>query len=192
MVMRSKTQRRQISRIYRNKHVFVPKNASGKDLGGVNSAKILRLIISSNLRCNNLITESTMKANLRLFFLVLRIRAGVLSEDLNNFSCVAVWPVLQYRTRVFHHALPLYLSSETERAYKKSLSNISLDLPYKLKLKRFYLSTLCASAMNYPRTCSARYPSQPMNCLVHLDRNRSTTSNDAPFTTSRRCTPYEI
>ena len=93
---------------------------------------------------------------------------------------------------IMPHALPLYWSNETERAYTKALSINSLDLPYELKLERFYLSTLCDSAMNYARTCSARYPSQPMNCLVHLDRNRSTTSNDAPFTTSRRCTPYEI
>ena len=28
--------------------------------------------------------------------------------------------------------------------------------------------------MNYARTRLARYPSQPMNCLVHLDRNRNT------------------
>ena len=87
---------------------------------------MLRLTISSNLRYNNHITESIKKANLWLFFLLLQIQAGVLSEDLNNFSCVAVWPVLQYGTRVFHHALPLYLSSETERAHKKA---ISINIP---------------------------------------------------------------
>ena len=37
----------------------------------------------------------------------------------------------------FPNALPLYLSYETERAYKKYLSIISVDQSYKLKLERF-------------------------------------------------------
>ena len=92
------------------KHVFSPLKVDGKELRTVDSAKVLGLTLSIDLKWNNHITESIKKGNKRLYFLVLLRRAGVPSEDVINFYCTTIRLVLEYSAHIFHHSLPRYLS----------------------------------------------------------------------------------
>ena len=67
------------------KHVLNPLKVDGKELRTVDSAKVLGLILSGDLKWNKYATESIKKVNKRLYFLVLLRRAGVPSEDVINF-----------------------------------------------------------------------------------------------------------
>ena len=71
------------------------------------------------------------KANKRLYFIVLLKRAGVPSNDIVNFYCTTIRPVLDYCTPVFHHALPAYLNKDIERIQKRVLSIISPHMSYR-------------------------------------------------------------
>ena len=124
------------------KHVFSPLKVDGKELRTVDSAKVLGLTLSSDLKCNNHITELIKKVNKPLYFLVLLRRAGVPSKDVINFYCTTIRPVLEYSAQCFHHSLPRYLSEDIERVQKRAMSIICPGLPYRDCLARFGLSTL--------------------------------------------------
>ena len=124
------------------KHVFNSLKVDGKELRTVDSAKVLGLTLSSGLKWNKHITESIKKVNKRLYFLILLRRAGVQSEDVINFYCVTIRPVLEYCAHVFHNSLPRYLREDIERVQKRAISIICPCLPYRDCLARFVLSTL--------------------------------------------------
>ena len=93
-----------------------------------------------------------MKENKHLYYLVLLRRAGVPSEDVINFYCTTIRPVLEYSAQVFHHSrlprylktvlMTRYLSEDIERVQKRAMSIICPGLPYRDCLARFGLSTL--------------------------------------------------
>ena len=102
----------------------------GKSLPVVKKAKILGLVMSSTLQCNDNIRESIKKANKRLHFLVLLKRAGVEVEDVLKFYCTVIRPVLEYCAQAFHHSLPKYLAEELEVIQKRVLKIISPEMAY--------------------------------------------------------------
>ena len=82
-------------------------------------------ILSSDLKWNNHIVDCIKKANKCLYFIVLLKRARVPLNDIVNFYCTTIRPVLEYCAPVFHHALPAYLNEDIERIQKRALSIIS-------------------------------------------------------------------
>ena len=60
-------------------------------------------------------------------------------KDIVDFHCIAMRPVLEYCSPIFHHSLPDCLS---ERVQKRALSIIAPDKSYKHCLVSFGLSTL--------------------------------------------------
>jgi len=86
--------------------------------------------------------ETIKKATKRLYFLVLLKRAGVRYNDIINFYCTVIRPVLEYCSPIFHHSLPDYLSDDLERVQKRALSIIAPDKSYKHCLDSFGLRTL--------------------------------------------------
>ena len=152
----------------RNPHEFGPVVVNGTDLSVVDSAKILGVTFSSNLRWNDHIHASIKKANKRLYFLVLLKRAGVPPDDIKNFYCTTIRPVLEYASPVFHHSLPQYLSAEIERVQKRALAIISPLMSYDNNLDRFRLSTLFSRRHEH---CHALFdvissPSHRLNSLL--------------------------
>lgn len=83
------------------------------------------------------------KTNKQLYFLVLLRRAHVPAEDIINFYCTTVCPVLEYSAQIFPHALPAYLSDDIERVQRHALSIISPELSYHNSLDRHGLASLC-------------------------------------------------
>ena len=115
----------------KNKHAFSPAVVNGKELAVVNSAKILGITLSNDLKWNIHVNETIKKVNKRLYFLVLLKRAGVSYKDIVNFYCTVIIPVLEYCSPIFHHSLPDYLSDDLERVQKRALSIIAPDKSYK-------------------------------------------------------------
>ena len=126
----------------KNKHAFSPAVVNGKELAVVNSAKILGITLSNDLKWNFHVNETIKKANKRLYFLVLLRRAGVSCNDIINFYCTVIRPVLEYCSPIFHHSLPDYLSDDLERVQKRALSIIAPDKSYNHCLDSFGLRTL--------------------------------------------------
>ena len=89
-----------------------------KVLETVDSAKILGLTLSNNLKWNNHVSESIKKANKRLYFVTLLKRARVPFKDIIKFYCSTIRPVLDYASPVSHYALPAYLNDDIERVQK--------------------------------------------------------------------------
>ena len=77
----------------KNSHNFPPLVVDGNELPATDCAKILGVTISSDLKWNNHIVDGIKKANKRLYFIVLLIRARVPFHDIVNFKggSVAQW-----------------------------------------------------------------------------------------------------
>ena len=109
--------------------------------------KVRQLVLprwSSVSRYYQFIASSDMikKANKRIYFLILLKRARVPSNDILNFYCTCVRPVLEYCAPVFHHSLPAYLCNDIERVQRRALSVIAPASSYHETLSRFNLCTL--------------------------------------------------
>ena len=86
-----------------------------KELAVVNSAKILSITLSNDIKWNVYINETIKKAKKRLYFLVLLKRGAVSCKDIVNFYCAVIRTVLtNYRSPIFHHSLPDYLSKRVK------------------------------------------------------------------------------
>ena len=95
-------------------HNFSPLEVDGNELPVTDCAKILGVMISSDLKWNNHIVDCIKKANKRLYFIVLLKTARVRLKDIVNFYCTTIRPVLEHSTPVFHHALAAYLRIQKE------------------------------------------------------------------------------
>ena len=126
----------------RQKHHFTPLLVDGKVLETVESARILGVTISCNLKWNNHVNDVIKRANKRLYFFVLLKRARVPADDIINFYCTTIRPVLEYCAQIFHHALPAYLSDDIERVQRRALSIISPELSYHDSSDRHGLASL--------------------------------------------------
>ena len=110
--------------------MFDPITVNGKSLEVVDSAKILGLSISSNLKWNNHIDQIISKARKRLYSLSQLKKANVGMKELVLFFTTCIRPILEYASPVFHNSLTNYLSQDLELAdSEESITNYStLDL----------------------------------------------------------------
>lgn len=100
---------------------FSPVVINNKELGLVNSAKLLGVTISNNLTWNKHINEIIKKVSKRLYFLSQLKRARVAKQDLVLFYTSCIRSILTYAPPVFFYALPEYLKIELERIQKRAL-----------------------------------------------------------------------
>ena len=104
--------------------------------------KLFLRSISSDLKWNTHIVDCIKKANKRLYFIVLLKRARVPLNDIVNFYCTTIRPVLEYCTPVFHHTFAAFLTEDIERIQKRALSIISPATSYWECLDSLGLPTL--------------------------------------------------
>ena len=124
------------------KQPFDPVLAGGEALPIVESVKILGLVMTGTLQWKDNIRESIKKANKRLYFIVLLKRAGVNVNDVLNFYCTVIRPVLEYCAQAFHHSIPKYLADELETVQKRVLKILSPVMTYCEALEYYRLPTL--------------------------------------------------
>ena len=84
----------------------------GTEFELVSCAKVLGVVISSDLKWSAHIDSITTKAAKRLYLLRQLKRLGIAHSVLVRFYCSVVKSVLEYACQVFHCNLPLYLSEE--------------------------------------------------------------------------------
>ena len=109
----------------------------------VSSAKVLGVVLSSDLKWSAHIDSITTKAAKRLYLLrQLNKRAGIAHSDLVRFYCSVFRSILEYACQVFHCNLLLYLSEEIERIQRRALCIIFPDCSYSEGLAKAGLTTL--------------------------------------------------
>jgi len=101
-----------------------------KQMEVVSSAKLLRVVVSDNLRLNANVESICKKAATRPYFLRQLKRAKVPPNDMLLFYITYIRPILEYACPVFHHSLLQYLYNEVERLQKRALQIILPDLSY--------------------------------------------------------------
>jgi hypothetical protein len=110
--------------------MFDPIIVNGEMLEVVDSAKILGLTVSNNLKWNNHIDRIISKARKRLYFLSQLKRARVGTKEIVLFFTTCIRPILEYESPVFHNGLTNYLSQDLERIQKRALRIILLWVSY--------------------------------------------------------------
>ena len=113
-----------------------------KEVEQVTEAKILGVIVRSDLKWNSHISSVIKKANKRLHLLRLCKRAGVGSLELITIYTSLIRSVLEYCAVVWHTSLPQYLHDDIEKVQKRALLTIMGSTDYKECLTRAKLSTL--------------------------------------------------
>ena len=88
---------------------FHPILVNGNQLEAVRSAKLLGVIITSDLSWNEHINETVKKASKRLYFLVQLKWAKLPCGDLVIFYATCIRSILFYAAPVFFYTLPMYL-----------------------------------------------------------------------------------
>ena len=63
-------------------------------------------------------------------------------QDIINFYCMCIRPVLEHSSPVFHHTLPMYLSNNLDRVQKCAISLILLGCSYETTFKQYKLDIL--------------------------------------------------
>lgn len=152
----------------KNPHNFSPLVVNGKELPVIDSAKVLGVTLSRDLKWNNHVSECIKKVNKRLYFIVLLKRAKVPRDDIVNFYCTTIRSVLEYCAPVFHHALPAYLNEDLERIQKRVLSIISPDMSYQDCLDSLGLSSLEERRNDLCRKLFDSIATNPEHKLHHL------------------------
>ena len=88
---------------------FHPILVNGNQLEAVRSAKLLGVIITSDLSWNEHINKTVKKASKLLYFLVQLKRAKLPCGDLVIFYATCIRSILFYTAPVFFYTLPMYL-----------------------------------------------------------------------------------
>ena len=103
---------------------FHPILVTGNQLEAVISAKLLGVIITSDLSWNEHINETVKKASKRLYFLVQLKRAKLPCRDLVLFYATCIRSILVYAAPVFVYTLPKYLQCELKQVQKRAFNHL--------------------------------------------------------------------
>ena len=121
---------------------FHPILVNGNQLEVVRSAKLLGVIITSDLSWNEHVNETVKKACKRLCFLVQLKQARLPCRDLFLLYATCIRSILAYAAPVFFYALPKYLQCELERLQKRALPIFFLSLSYDEALSKAGIPTI--------------------------------------------------
>ena len=121
---------------------ILPLVINNKEIELTFSAKILGLIIRSDLKWNDHVESVLKKSSKRLYFLRQLKRARVSKKEMILFFCTCVRLILEYASPVFHYSLPSYLSNDIERIQRRALKITYPSLSYQEALVKSGLQNL--------------------------------------------------
>ncbi|KAI8513803.1 hypothetical protein Bbelb_081270 [Branchiostoma belcheri] len=101
-----------------------PITLGGKPLPTVDVAKVLGMWLQANLKWDRQVSESTQKANKRMFMLRRLKSFGLPVVDLITVYCGYVGPILEYGAPVYHHNLTREQSATLERVQRRACRTI--------------------------------------------------------------------
>ena len=108
----------------------------------VSQAKLLGVVISSDLKWNQHVDAICKKASKRLYALRLLKRSALPEDVLITVYRTIIRPILEYACEAWHYSLPLYLSELLERIQKRALRIIFPSLKYDEAIVTARLDTL--------------------------------------------------
>ena len=100
---------------------FEPIKINDASLDVVNSATILGLTISHDLKWNEHVSGLIKKARKRLYFLSQLKRSHLETRELTQFYITCIRPITEYACPVFHDSLTKYLSHDLEMIQKRAM-----------------------------------------------------------------------
>ena len=107
----------------------------------VNSAKLLGVMLSSDLKWNEHVAY-IKKSSRRLYMLRLLKRANADKKTLIAVYRTCIRPILEYCNQIWHFNIPEYLSNDIERIQRRALKIIHPSLSYNEALVVCNMSTL--------------------------------------------------
>jgi hypothetical protein len=96
----------------------------------VKSAKLLGLMLSSDLKWNEHVAYIVKKSSRRLYMLRLLKRAKADTKTLITVYISFIRPILEYCNQIWHFNIPEYLSKDIERIQRRTLKIIRPSLSY--------------------------------------------------------------
>ena len=108
----------------------------------VNSAKLLGVMLSSDLKWNEHVAYIVKKFSRRLYMLRLLKRANADKKTLITVYRTCIRPILEYCNQIWHFNIPEYLSNDIERIQRRALKIIHPSLSYNEALVVRNMSTL--------------------------------------------------
>ena len=115
---------------------ILPIIINNKPIKSVESAKILGLHVSCDLKWNVDVDEVIQKARKRLYCLVQLKRSGLKPRELTQFFHTSIRPILEYSCPLYDNSLPAYLS----RAIRIIASLLILTGPCKGRASSYKIS----------------------------------------------------
>jgi len=149
----------------------------GKDLERVTSAKILGVIISSDLSWDYHVDYVCSKANQRLYFMCLLRRAGATSKDMVKFYKSTIRSAIEYASPVWHTGLTADQSDRIEAIQRRALKMIEPALAYEEALTHTGMETLHARRESLAKSFFQK-AMVPSHKLHHLCRQTRETGYD--------------
>ena len=108
----------------------------------VNSAKLLGVMLISDLKWNEHVTYIVKKSSRRLYMLRLLKRGNADKKTLITVHRTCIGPILEYCNQIWHFNIPEYLSNDIERIQRRALKIIHPSLSYNEALVVCNMSTL--------------------------------------------------
>ena len=108
----------------------------------VSEAKLMGVVISSDLKWNSHVGYVYKKAAKRLYGLRVLKRNALPADVLLSVYCTYIRPIVEYSCESWHFNLPLYLSDQIENVQKRALRIIFPAMKYIDAISRAKLTTL--------------------------------------------------
>ena len=122
---------------------------NGNYIERVSQAKVLGVIISSDLSRNAHVDKIIAKARKLVYMIYYQLkRAGINQNDLVRIYVSVIRPVTEYACRVWHTNLPKYISDNIEIIQKRCLKTIFPGYQYEYILQMVNCRRCSADAMN--------------------------------------------
>lgn len=140
----------------------------------VKSAKLLGLMLSSDLKWNEHVAHIVKKSSRRLYMLRLLKRAKADTKTLISVYTTCIRPILEYCNQIWHFNIPEYLSKDIERIQRRALKIIHPSLPY---FDALVVCKIPALHSRREQLCSAFFKnkvvpeSSPLTGLVEIAAN---------------------
>ena len=96
----------------------------------VNSAKLLGVMLSNDLKWNEHVEYTVKKSSRRLYMLRLLKRAKADMKTSTTVYITCIRPILEHCNQVWHFNIPEYLSKDIERTQRRALKIIYPSLCY--------------------------------------------------------------
>ena len=119
-----------------------PVHLDGSIISRVESAKLLGVTISSNLKWDCHVKEIYSKSNRLIYFLKMLKKAGVSQDDMKKYYVTVIRPTMEFACQVWHSSLTVKQRDLLESVQKRSLRIIHPDLSYNEALQASNLSSL--------------------------------------------------